>query len=69
MPKMWFLTELLSSVVEHTFGFYRFGRFIDDVLDYTIAEIPLFFLIGAIGGAVGAFYVYASAKIIFYRKR
>lgn len=51
------------------FGLFRFGRFVDDVLDYSLAEIPLFFLVGVIGGAVGAFYIYASSKITFYRKR
>ena len=50
-------------------GLFRFGRFQDTELDYSLAEMPLFFLVGSIGGVLGAFYVFAATKVTFYRKR
>lgn len=48
-------------------GLLNFGHF--NNLDYEIVELPLFILMGAIGGCLGSLYTFVSYKLTVFRMR
>lgn len=50
-------------------GLLNFGKFSDSALSYTMLELPIFFIMGIIGGLTGALFCHLNYKLTVFRMR